>query len=97
MDGIIVSNHGKFFVWNISTCRIYVRIGGRQIDGAISSLDALDKIMESPTVRSAQKSGKFTILFDSGIRSGSDVIKALSIGAQGVLGGHTSFSLAFTV
>lgn len=62
--------------------------GGRQIDGAIASLDALDKIMDSPTVRSAQKSGNFTILFDSGVRSGSDIIKALAIGAQGVLIGR---------
>ena len=60
-------------------------IGGRQVDGAIGSLDALDKIMDSPKVRLAQKSGKFTVLFDSGVRTGSDVIKALAIGAQGVL------------
>jgi len=60
-------------------------IGGRQVDGAIGSLDALDKIMDSLKVRLAQKSGKFTVLFDSGVRTGSDVIKALAIGAQGVL------------
>jgi len=49
--------------------------------------------MDSPTVRSAQKSGNFTILFDSGVRSGSDIIKALAIGAQGVLSGYILFSL----
>ncbi|KAG1741988.1 oxidoreductase [Suillus lakei] len=59
--------------------------GGRQIDGAIASLDALDMIMRSQKVIDAQKSGKLTILFDSGIRTGSDIIKALAIGAQGVL------------
>ncbi|KAH7885015.1 FMN-dependent alpha-hydroxy acid dehydrogenase [Phlebopus sp. FC_14] len=59
--------------------------GGRQIDGAIGSMDALDKIMRSRKVRQAQKDGKLTVLFDSGIRTGSDVIKALAIGAQGVL------------
>jgi lactate 2-monooxygenase len=36
----------------------------------------------------AQKEGKFTVLFDSGIRQGSDVIKAIAMGAQGVLGMH---------
>ena len=36
-------------------------------------------------MRLAQKSGKFTVLFDSGVRNGSDVIKALAMGAQGVL------------
>ncbi|KAH0832370.1 FMN-dependent alpha-hydroxy acid dehydrogenase [Lanmaoa asiatica] len=59
--------------------------GGRQVDGAIGSLDALDKIMRSRKVRAAQKAGKLTVLFDSGIRTGSDIIKALAIGAQGVL------------
>ncbi|KAG0701525.1 FMN-dependent dehydrogenase-domain-containing protein [Suillus ampliporus] len=59
--------------------------GGRQIDGAIASLDALDMIMRSQKVLGAQKSGKLTVLFDSGIRTGSDVIKALAMGAQGVL------------
>lgn len=59
--------------------------GGRQIDGAIGSLDALDMIMRSQKVLDAQKSGKLTVLFDSGIRTGSDIIKALAIGAQGVL------------
>jgi hypothetical protein len=37
-------------------------------------------------VRNAQEQGKFTVLFDSGIRTGSDVIKAIAMGAQGVLG-----------
>ncbi|KAG1727927.1 oxidoreductase [Suillus paluster] len=59
--------------------------GGRQVDGAIASLDALDMIMRSQKVLGAQKSGKLTVLFDSGIRTGSDVIKALAMGAQGVL------------
>lgn len=59
--------------------------GGRQLDGAIGSLDALDKIMRSLKVRAAQESGELTVLFDSGIRTGSDIIKALAMGAQGVL------------
>ena len=69
----------------MSIFRFDACIGGRQVDGAIGSLDALDKVMDSPVVRSAQKSGKFTVLFDSGVRTGSDIIKALAIGAQGVL------------
>ncbi|KAI5988368.1 FMN-dependent alpha-hydroxy acid dehydrogenase [Pisolithus albus] len=62
--------------------------GGRQVDGAVASLDALDNIMKSRKVRAAQKSGKLTVLFDSGVRTGSDVLKALAIGAQGVLIGR---------
>ena len=41
---------------------------------------------EDSKVRRAQEQGKFTVLFDSGIRTGSDVIKAIAMGAQGVLG-----------
>ena len=59
--------------------------GGRQVDGAISSLSALDKICLSEKVRAAQHSGKFTVLFDSGIRTGSDIIKAIALGAQAIL------------
>ena len=60
--------------------------GARQIDGAIGSFSALEKITASSRVRRGQEQGKFTVLFDSGIRTGSDVIKAIAMGAQGVLG-----------
>ncbi len=63
-------------------------VGGRQVDGAIGSFSALESITASSRVRLAQEQGKFTVLFDSGIRTGSDVIKAIAMGAQGVLGEH---------
>ncbi|KAK0446749.1 FMN-dependent alpha-hydroxy acid dehydrogenase [Armillaria borealis] len=59
--------------------------GGRQIDGSIPSLVALEKITADPRVQTAQVEGKFTVLFDSGIRRGSDVVKAIALGAQAVL------------
>ncbi|KAJ8456952.1 hypothetical protein ONZ45_g18514 [Pleurotus djamor] len=62
--------------------------GGRQIDGAIASLEALNSITSSKRIQEAQNSGQFTVLFDSGIRSGSDIIKATALGAQGVLLGR---------
>ena len=60
--------------------------GGRQVDGAISAFSALEKITASSRVLRTQKEGTFTVLFDSGIRQGSDVIKAIAMGAQGILG-----------
>jgi len=55
--------------------------GGRQIDGAIGSLDALPAVVD--TVK-----GRMPVLFDSGIRGGSDILKALALGASAVLVGR---------
>lgn len=65
--------------------RTVISLGGRQIEGSIPAIWALDKICASPKVIEAQTSGKLTVLFDSGIRTGSDIIKAIALGAQGVL------------
>lgn len=51
--------------------------GGRQVDGAIASLDALPPIVEAV-------GDKLTVLLDSGIRGGADVFKALALGAKAV-------------
>ncbi|GBE85773.1 Uncharacterized lactate 2-monooxygenase [Sparassis crispa] len=59
--------------------------GGRQIDGALPSIYALETICKAPSIREAQRSGKLTVLFDSGIRNGTHVFKALALGAQAVL------------
>ncbi|GGS78478.1 L-lactate 2-monooxygenase [Planobispora rosea] len=55
--------------------------GGRQVDGALASLDAL-----APVV--AAVGDRLTVLFDSGVRTGSDVVKALALGARAVLLGR---------
>jgi lactate 2-monooxygenase len=51
--------------------------GGRQVDGAIASLDAL------PAIANAV-GGDLAVLFDSGVRGGADVLKALALGADAV-------------
>lgn len=73
--------------------------GGRQVDGSIGALDALDMVMQSSKVRQAQSTGKLTVLFDSGIRTGSDILKALALGAQAVLGRprHFFFRAGFSL
>jgi hypothetical protein len=67
------------------TTHNYLSLGGRQLDGALPSIYALEQICKSPKIRDAQASNKLTVLFDSGIRTGSDIIKAMALGAQGIL------------
>jgi isopentenyl diphosphate isomerase/L-lactate dehydrogenase-like FMN-dependent dehydrogenase len=55
--------------------------GGRQIDGEIAALDALPDVVGAVGDR-------MTVLLDSGVRTGSDVIKALALGAKAVLIGR---------
>jgi L-lactate dehydrogenase (cytochrome) len=55
--------------------------GGRQLDGAEATADALPRIAEA--VR-----GKLTVLVDGGIRYGNDLIKARALGADGVMIGR---------
>jgi L-lactate dehydrogenase (cytochrome) len=52
--------------------------GGRQVDGAIAALDALPAITHAV-------GDQIDVLFDSGIRTGADVVKALALGAKAVL------------
>ncbi|MDW4901630.1 alpha-hydroxy acid oxidase [Streptomyces californicus] len=55
--------------------------GGRQLDGAQPSMRALPAVVEAV-------SGDCEVLLDSGVRSGGDVLKALALGARGVLIGR---------
>jgi isopentenyl diphosphate isomerase/L-lactate dehydrogenase-like FMN-dependent dehydrogenase len=55
--------------------------GGRQVDGAVSSLGVLPEI-------AAAVGDRLEVLFDSGIRTGADILKALALGAKAVLLGR---------
>jgi L-lactate dehydrogenase (cytochrome) len=55
--------------------------GGRQLDGAVSSISALPKIVEAVGDR-------LEVLFDGGIRSGQDVLRALALGAKSCMVGR---------
>lgn len=62
--------------------------GGRQVDGSVSSIAALPEIVRVVN-------GKVPVLFDSGIRGGADVFKALALGATAVcIGRPYAFGLA---
>jgi lactate 2-monooxygenase len=73
-DAILALEHGVDGI-------IVSNHGGRQLDGAVATLDCLPSISESIQ-------GKIPILLDSGIRRGADVIKAIALGASAVLIGR---------
>jgi len=56
--------------------------GGRQLDGAPSSISVLQEIV-------AAIDGRCEVMFDGGVRSGQDIAKALALGARGALIGKT--------
>jgi 4-hydroxymandelate oxidase len=58
--------------------------GGRQLDGAISALEALPEVVQAV-------GGRCEVLMDGGIRRGTDVLKALALGARAVLVGRPVF------
>ncbi len=55
--------------------------GGRQVDGAAASLDQLPLCAD-------RVAGRIPVLFDSGVRTGADIVKALALGAQAVCVGR---------
>ena len=57
--------------------------GGRNLDCSVASIDALPGIV-------AEIGHRGTVLFDSGIRRGTDIVKALSLGAKAVLAGRNT-------
>lgn len=57
--------------------------GGRQMDGAPSSIEALPSIVDAV-------GGRLDVFLDGGVRSGQDVLKALALGAKGVLLGRAA-------
>lgn len=56
--------------------------GGRQLDGAIASIEALPEVVEAVA-------GHCEVYVDGGIRRGTDVLKALALGARAVLLGRS--------
>ena len=57
--------------------------GGRQLDGAVATFDALPAVVQAVH-------GRIPVLLDGGIRRGSDIFKALAMGAEGVLLGRAT-------
>jgi isopentenyl diphosphate isomerase/L-lactate dehydrogenase-like FMN-dependent dehydrogenase len=55
--------------------------GGRQLDGVAATIDALPEVVEAVD-------GRIEVLVDGGVRRGTDVVRALALGAKAVLAGR---------
>ncbi|EAZ94357.1 alpha-hydroxy acid oxidase [Crocosphaera chwakensis] len=81
LKGILRADDARLAVENGSKGIIVSNHGGRQLDGAITTLEALPKIVETV-------GNEVDIIIDGGIRRGTDVFKALALGAKAVLIGR---------
>ena len=73
-DAVLAVEHGVAGI-------IVSNHGGRQLDTALASIDALPEIVEAVT-------GRCEVYIDGGIRRGTDILKALALGARAVLVGR---------
>ncbi|MFA8437375.1 lactate 2-monooxygenase [Pueribacillus sp. YX66] len=81
LKGILHPGDAELAMYHGANGIIVSNHGGRQVSGAISALDALTEV-------SQVTQGRIPLLMDSGIRRGSDILKALALGASAVLIGR---------
>ena len=77
LKGILDAEDAKLAAQAGADAIVVSNHGGRQLDGAISSIRALPEIVEAVN-------GKTEVWLDGGIRSGQDVLRALALGARAV-------------
>ena len=83
IKGILDPQDARLAIEHGADAIIVSNHGGRSMDYGPSSLEVLPEI-------AAAVNGKIPILFDSGIRRGADIFKALALGANGVMLGRTT-------
>ncbi len=76
LKGILDAEDAELALGSGADALIVSNHGGRQLDGAMSSIEALPGIVQ-------QVGSKIEVHMDGGIRSGQDVIKAIALGAKG--------------
>jgi isopentenyl diphosphate isomerase/L-lactate dehydrogenase-like FMN-dependent dehydrogenase len=81
VKGILSPEDAKSAVERGASGIVVSNHGGRQLDGVIATMDALPDVVDAV-------SGKIPVLMDGGIRRGTDILKALAVGAKAVLVGR---------
>jgi lactate 2-monooxygenase len=77
LKGILSAEDARLAIEHDVAGIIVSNHGGRQVDGAVAAIDALPQVVKVAN-------GRLPVLFDSGIRSGADMFKALALGASAI-------------
>jgi L-lactate dehydrogenase (cytochrome) len=78
LKGVLDSEDARLAVASGTDAIVVSNHGGRQLDGAPSTISVLSEIVDAV-------GGRCEVLFDGGVRSGQDIAKALALGARGAL------------
>ena len=81
VKGILTAEDARLACEHGAAAVVVSNHGGRQLDGVSSSLDALEEVVDAID-------GRAEVLLDGGVRRGTDVLKALALGARAVLIGR---------
>jgi len=81
LKGILDPEDARMAVKTGAAALVVSNHGGRQLDGALSSIAALPPIVEAV-------GSSIEVLFDGGIRSGQDIMRAIALGARACLSGR---------
>jgi lactate 2-monooxygenase len=77
LKGILSAEDARLAVEHDVAGIIVSNHGGRQVDGAVAAINALPQVVKATK-------GRLPVLFDSGVRSGADMFKALALGASAI-------------
>ncbi len=83
IKGVLVADDARLALQHGADGVVVSNHGGRQLDGARAAIDALPAIVEAV-------GGRMPVLFDSGVRRGADIVKALALGADFVFTGRAT-------
>ena len=81
VKGVLTAEDARLACEHGAAALVVSNHGGRQLDGVAATIDALPEVVEAVD-------GRIEVLVDGGIRRGTDVVKALALGARAVLAGR---------